>query len=198
MKPDTKKMIFAGGVIAGIIMIAFFKNAIGLFVVFIAALIGFTGERKERKMSRVQEDEVPVDEAVDCRMDTEIQANQIVEWEQIEVALQTLDDPLRGDRHRESVFVTVCFGQAANGDNFMQCTPKYVIEPRSFKEAFTKSPGEYDDMRIFEFIIEVCKNGKIYSMVQFGKEQMIKLFYNYYQTRKLPDVSNWTDGPYEG
>ena len=136
-----------------------------------------------------QTGETVADGMVFCKLRTERYDDKLAVWEQIERELQSLDAPERGISHRDNAFITVFFAGNGTDEEFMQCMPNYPKPQGLFKKIF----GTAERAPITGYTVEAGNGEKIYEKQVAGKEALWEILRAYYETRKLPDISDWTD-----
>lgn len=128
---------------------------------------------------------------IQCKIRTEYGKEKTVAWEEIREELFSLDNSERGVSNREGAFVTMWFEQNGTDDEFMQCMPDYPKSEGFFKRLFGLSKRV--SVSISSYTVEVGTGEKIYISQVDTKEQVIQIFYNYYLSQKLPDITDWKD-----
>ena|GEM_PF-200221 len=130
-----------------------------------------------------------------CKMRTERSDDKTVVWEQIEKELRSLDQAARGTTNRDGAFITIWFEDDETEHAFMQCMPLYPKAGGFFKKLFSgaKDAEEKEEKSITAYTVEAGTGEKIFTLQVEGKEQLEQILNEYYQTRQLPDTSDWTD-----
>ncbi len=114
-----------------------------------------------------------------------------INWSDLEHELNTVDLPERGTSNHDNAFVTFWFESETASDNvFMQCMPKYGKSKGAFKRLFA---AKAESSVIEGYTVEVCTGDKIFSTHVTDKQQLIQLFRGYYESRELPDITEWED-----
>jgi hypothetical protein len=111
--------------------------------------------------------------------------DMIADWKRIEKEILTLDSP-----KRQGSFVTLWFEQNGTDQEFMQCMPTYPEQKGFLKKLFSSST---ENNTITSYAVEAGTGDKIYTIQANSKEKVLQIFHDYYSSRTLPDISDWTD-----
>ncbi len=126
-----------------------------------------------------------------CNMRTENGDNgKPATLEDIQLEIQTLDNPQRGDSFRNGAFITIWFEQNGTDDEFMQCMPVYPKQSFFLKKLFRKQDEGH---KITDYIVEVGRSEKIHAKQVHGKDELSQILTTYFTTHTLPDTSDWED-----
>lgn len=137
-----------------------------------------------------QTGEIYCEGMIACKMRTESNDDKTVVWDQIESAILSLDSPERGISHRDNAFITMFFENNGTDEQFLQCIPDYPKQKGFLKGLFGR---QKQPPTILAYDVEAGTGEKIYATKVSSKEELIELLGNYYNSRKLPDISAWED-----
>lgn len=132
---------------------------------------------------------VVCDEMVIGRMRTESRDDHNAAWEMVERSILSLDDPARGTSNRDGAGMTLWFTPDRIDGEFLQCSPLYPKSAGILGRLF----GAKADTGIASYTVEAGTGEKIYAVQVADKDEVRRIFREYYFSRKLPDVSGWED-----
>jgi hypothetical protein len=139
-----------------------------------------------------QTGEIDCEGMVLCKIRNEMQIDEhSALWKNIESEILSLDNIERNKNSGNSNFLVVSFWDNGSSAEFMQCAPNY-IKPKGFLRNIFKST-EADTPQVSSYTIEAGTGEKIYETQVDTKEDVLKIFHEYYSSRKLPDLTIWKD-----
>ena len=131
-----------------------------------------------------QTGEICCDGMIVCKLRTETISDTTVCWEQLEKHVLALDE-------YEGTFITVWFENNGTDEQFMQCMPIHPKKDGFIKKLFSSSKDTGAKAPFFS--VEASTGEKIYTIDINEKEQAVKIFNDYYVSRRLPDTTDWED-----